>query len=127
MGLQLTLEKEKNQMYHTFTDAYWAIKEIRYTTELLYGRLICYPSRDASHKQGEKVESSLNVGGSYFPIVESSLYQWEFSSNIADIFPTGIPLSEDEQKTAIYNWIKSYTGLPFVDVLENNTATQTAE
>ena len=28
MGLKLTLEKEKNYLYHTFENAYWAIKEI---------------------------------------------------------------------------------------------------
>lgn len=122
MGLQLTLDKTQNQMYHTFTDAYWAIKEIRYTTELLYGKLICYPSREASKKQGEKVTGALVVGGPYLPIVDCGLYQWEFSANIADVFPNGIPLSENEQKTTIYNWIKTYTGITdWVDVLEDET------
>lgn len=62
MGLKLTLEKEKNHLYHTFEDAYWAIKEIRYTTNELYGKLTCYPSREASHKQGQSVEGHFNVG-----------------------------------------------------------------
>ena len=118
MGLQLTLEKDKNQLYYTFTDAYWAIKEIRYTTEYLYSKLICYPSREASHQQGEKVSSALSIGGAYLPIIECALYQWEFAFKIADVFPNGIPLPEDEQKTTIYNWIKAYTGLNFIDVLE---------
>ena len=119
MGLKLTLEKEKNQMYYDFENAYWAIDEINYTTELLYGKLICYPSREARKKQGEKVNSSLSVGGSYFPTVECLLYEWEFATKISSVFPNGIPLSVDEQKTAIYNWVKTYTGLPFVDVLES--------
>lgn len=119
MGLQLTLEKEKNQMYHTFENAYWAIKQIRYTTEDLTARLICYPSREASHQQGTKVAGSIGVGGSYMPIVDSALYQWEFTAKIATVFPSGIPLSEDDQKTAIYVWIKAYTGLNFEDVLED--------
>ena len=118
MGLKLTLKKEKNHLYHTFEDAYWAIKEIQYTTSELYGKLICYPSREASHKQGQKVEGRLTVGGPYFPIIESRLYFWEFIAPISTVFPNGIPLSEDEQKTAIYNWVKSTTGLPFEDVLE---------
>ena len=118
MGLKLTLEKEKNHLYHTFEDAYWAIKEIGYTTSELYGKLICYPSREASHKQGQRAEGQLNVGGSYFPIIEANLYHWEFLAPISTVFPNGIPLSEDEQKTAIYKWVKSYTELPFTDVLE---------
>lgn len=119
MGLQLTLEKEKNQMYHTFEDAYWAVKEIRYTTEDMYAKLLCYPSRESSHVQGIVVSSSLTVGGSYLPIVDSALYQWEFTAPISEVFPDGIPLSQNEQKTAIYEWVKSYTGLPFEDVLED--------
>ena len=122
MGLKLTLEKEKNHLYHTFEDAYWAIKEIKYTTSELYGKLICYPSREASHKQGQSVEGRLSVGGPYFPIIEPRLYHWEFLAPISTVFPSGIPLSEDEQKTAIYNWIKSYTRLPFTDVLEEQEA-----
>lgn len=118
MGLKLTLEKEKNHLYHTFEDAYWAIKEIKYTTSKLYGKLICYPSREASHKQGQSVEGRLSVGGPYFPVIEPRLYCWEFLAPISTVFPNGIPLSEDEQKTAIYNWVKSATGLPFEDVLE---------
>ena len=118
MGLKLTLEKENNQLYHTFVDAYWAVKEIRYTTEDMYAKLICYPSRESSHKQGEVVSSSLPVGGSYLPIVDSALYQWEFTAKIAEVFPDGIPLDEDEQKTAIYEWVKAYTGMAFEDVME---------
>ena len=119
MGLQLTLEKDKNQMYHTFEDVYWAVKEIRYTTEDMYAKLLCYPSRESSHVQGSVVSSSLPVGGPYLPIVDSALYQWEFTEKISEVFPDGIPLSENEQKTAIYEWVKVYTGLPFEDVLED--------
>ena len=121
MGLQLTLEKEKNALYYDFIDAYWSIKEIKYTTSDLYGRLICYPTREASHKIGQSVTEYLSVGGSCLPIIEPKLYCWEFTAHISTIFPSGIPLSENEQKTAIYNWIKSYTRLPFEDVLEENT------
>lgn len=39
-------------------------------------------------------------------------------ARIKDIFPDGIPLDADKQKTAIYNWVKVYTGLPFEDVFE---------
>lgn len=118
MGLQLTLEKEFNQLCHTFDNAYWVVKEIRYTTEDMYAKLLCYPSRESSHKQGEVVSSSLGIGGSYLPIIDSALYHWEFTAKIADIFPSGIPLSENEQKTAIYKWVKAYTNLNFTDVLE---------
>ncbi len=120
MGLQLTLEKENNQLYHTFEDAYWAVKEIRYTTEDMYAKLLCYPSRESSHRQGKIVSSTLPVGGPYLPIVDSALYQWEFTAKIVEVFPEGIPLSENEQKTAIYEWVKVYTGLEFEDILEED-------
>lgn len=118
MGLQLTLDKEKNQFYYTFVDAYWCVKEIAYSTEDMYARLVCYPNRESSHKQGTVVPSALSVGGSYLPVVDSAIYHWQFTAKIVDVFPNGIPLNENEQKTAIYNWVKAYTGIPFEDVLE---------
>jgi len=39
--------------------------------------------------------------------------------DLTNIFPDGsIPAGKDAQYTAIYNWIKEYTELPFEDVLE---------
>lgn len=128
MGLQLTLAKENNRLYHDFTGAYWSADDITYTTSVVRFTLHCYPSREAKYKHNNNMPAStLPIGSASPNIYFTILYSWETYVMITDIFPTGIPLSEDEQKTAIYNWIKSYTGLPFVDVLENNTETQTAE
>lgn len=119
MGLKLTLGKENNRLYHTFTDAYWAIDGLNYTTTVIRFTLNCYPSREAKYKHNSQMsESMLSIGSASPLIYFTILYSWDTYVNITDIFPSGIPLSEDEQKTAIYNWIKSYTGLPFEDVLE---------
>lgn len=121
MGFKLTLEKENNRLYHTFTDAYWSIDGLNYTTSVIRFTLNCYPSRESKYKHNSQMsESTLSIGSASPLIYFTILYSWDTYVNISTIFPTGIPLSEDEQKTAIYNWIKSYTGLPFEDVLEEN-------
>ena len=122
MGLQLTLSKEHNQMYSDFIDAYWAIDNLLYTTDQIDFSLFAYPSRDAKLKNHSQLEDpSIGIGG---PIgggmVNCALYQWHVTMAITNIFPDGvIPAGRDAQYTAIYNWIKESTGLPFVDVLEN--------
>lgn len=119
MGLQLTLKKKDNSIYADFEDAYWSIENIQYTTTYGYADLYCYPSREAKYKKGEEIKDfTISVGGGMSPVYEPRLYHWAFTFPIADVFSVGIPLSEDEQKTAIYNWVKAYTGLPFVDVME---------
>ena len=119
MGLQLTLTKENNRLYFDFVDAYWSVDDINYTTQTVSFRLRCYPSREAKYKHLSQMEtSSLPIGSASPLIYDTALYLWETYAMITDIFPSGIPLSENEQKTAIYNWVKSYTSLPFVDVLE---------
>lgn len=40
--------------------------------------------------------------------MDAVLYNWKFMARIRDIFPEGIPLDADKQKTAIYNWVKVY-------------------
>ena len=123
MGLKLTLEKEHNHLYTDFIDAYWAIDNVGYTTEQVVFTLYAYPSRDAKlmHKQALE-HPSIGYGS---PIgagsVNSIIYLWNVQMALTNIFPSGtIPAGRDAQYTAIYNWIKSYTGLPFEDVLEND-------
>lgn len=119
MGLKLTLPKEKNELYTDFPDAYWCVRNIAYSTDEVGGELLCYPSRDASQKQGQRMEDPyLQIGGPHNDYVDAVLYNWQFMARIRDIFPYGIPLDADQQKTAIYNWVKNYTGLPFEDVFE---------
>lgn len=119
MGLMMTLPKEKNGLYTGFPDAYWCVRNITYSTDEVGGELLCYPSREASQMQGQRLETPyMQVGGPYNDYVNAVLYNWQFMARIRDIFPDGIPLDADQQKTAIYNWVKAYTGLPFQDVFE---------
>lgn len=119
MGLQLTLEKANNRQYTDYVDAYWSVDDIAYTTQTVSFRLQCYPSREAKYKNlNQMPTSTLPIGSASPDIYDTVLYLWETYAMITDIFPNGIPLDENEQKTAIYNWVKNFTGLPFVDVLE---------
>ena len=119
MGLKLTLTKENNRLYHDFVDAYWSVDGITYSTKTVSFVLNCYPSREAKYKHNGAMETStLPIGSASPNVFFTVLYSWETYAMITDIFPDGIPLSEDEQKTAIYEWVKSYTGLGFEDVME---------
>ena len=122
MALSLDLKKEDNHMYIDFKDAYWVIKEIAYNTELASFRLVCYPNRESSKMYLTEPASTFRYGGMTQPTYEPSLREWDGIAKIEEIFPSGIPLGSNAQKTAIYNWIKSYTGLPFEDVFEEDQA-----
>lgn len=118
MGLQMTLAKDKNSLHHDFIDAYWCIENISYTTAICDFDLRAYPSRDAKLAYGTMHGNpSVGFGGSD-PFVNSVLYRWNGQFSTRDLFPNGIPLDEDTQKTVLYNFVKRYTGLPFVDVFE---------
>lgn len=119
MGLKLTLDIENSYMAVTFADAYWKVENIRYSTSEVGAELFCYPSREASKKNLEPMPNpTLPIGAPVRNVYEPRLYRWNMLANITDVFPSGIPLDEDEQITAIYNYIKDYTGLPFEDVFE---------
>lgn len=119
MGLLLTLAKENNRQYFDYVDAYWSVDDIVYTTQIISFRLNCYPSREAKYKNlNQMPESTLPIGSASPEVYDTVMYSWETYAMITDIFPQGIPLSEDEQKTAVYNWVKLHTGLPFEDVFE---------
>ena len=122
MALSLDLKKEDNHMYIDFKDAYWVIREIAYNTELASFRLVCYPNRESSKMYLAEPASTFGYGGMTQPTYEPSLREWDGIAKIEEIFPDGIPLGSNAQKTAIYNWIKSYTGLPFEDVFEEDQA-----
>ena len=120
MGLKLTLNVQDSYVGTQFIDAYWKIDDLRYSTTDAWAHLVCYPTREASKLNNAPMpEPSLSIGapvrGNYY----TELYQWNAVAKIADVFPNGIPLDENEQKTAMYNWIKEYTHLPFEDVFEN--------
>ena len=120
MGLLLELAKEKNTMYFDFENAYWSIEDLIYSTTNFAFSLSAYPSRESKLMNNSVLEdNSIGFGSSGSNVINSLLYIWKVQLSIVDVFPTGIPLSSDEQKTAIYEWIKSYTKLDFEDVLED--------
>ena len=119
MALQLTLPKECNNLYYEFEDAYWYISELGYDTQNCYFMLVAYPNREVRLIDGQLLPSNpLPIGGLTSNAVKGDLYRWRGIFPIADIFPTGIPLDVNQQKTAVYNFIKAYTKLPFEDVYE---------
>lgn len=119
MGLKLTLSKENNRLYYDFIDAYWSVDGINYSTKTVSFTLNCYPSREAKYKHNASMDTpTLPIGSASPEVFYTILYSWETYAMITDIFPEGIPLSEDEQKSGIYEWVKRYTGLEFEDVLE---------
>lgn len=121
MALKMTLEAKYNHMGIDFIDAYWKITSISYDIEAVYFKLQAYPNREASKKSGDFIEERLPIGGAEFSTFEPRLYSWGGATYIQDVFPNGIPLDPNQQKTAIYNWIKGYTELPFEDVFEEES------
>lgn len=130
MGLKMTLNKENNRLFTDFVDAYWSVDEIRYTTTEMGFVLRCYPSREAKYKNLVPMEhpfivitlengETTSIGGIGNPVFDTELYRWECQLAIAEVFPDGIPVSADDQKTAIYEWVKAYSQFPFEDVFEN--------
>jgi len=120
MGLELALKKNQNHFYVDFNNAYWYLKDIQYGTELGIFTLAAYPNQEAKSKFMTEVEIKSNGYGSCtYPVVNNEIYSWTSEFRIRDVFPNGIPLNVNEQKTALYNFIKSYTQLPWKDVLES--------
>lgn len=124
MGLLLTLPKEKNALYYDFEDAYWAIDNVFYSCDRIDFFLHAYPSRESKKKNYSILENpsfgygSANGAGS----VSSDLYTWHVTMSLTKVFKDGsIPAGKDAQYTAIYNWIKWYTELPWKDVFEEDT------
>lgn len=123
MGLKLTLPQTDNYLYKEFVDAYWSVDGIEFVpingeTHVKFN-LNTYPSRDSKMKTGQEVENTgIPYGSSYRSTYTPILHQWNGMFKASLIFPNGIPLSEAEQKQALYSFVKEYTGLPFDDVFE---------
>lgn len=120
MGLQMTLTRDNNSLYCDFTGAYWAIDEVAHDIEKVWFRLVAYPSREAKFANRTlPVNPNLGYGRPVRGMVECELYYMPMNAPVADVFTDGvIPAGRNAQYTAIYNWIKSYTQLPFEDVFE---------
>ena len=93
-------------------DAYWVVQDLRYETQsdglYVVFWLNCYPSRDSSKLTGQPVEG-LTIGRPMSAIYNGKLYEFLGLVRADVLFPNGIPISMDEQKTAIYDWIKETT------------------
>lgn len=125
MGLKLTVKKEDNLMYYTFVDAYWKIDEIIFSNEqgntYVSYHLNAYPSREASKMHMAQIAYSgeIHVGGTPSVAYTTIIRHFEDAHYANEIFTNGtIPMTEAEQKDAIYAFIKRFTGLPFEDVFE---------
>ena len=115
MGLLMTLEKENNVLYHDFHDAYWAIEDLRFQNDegdsyTLFS-LRAYPSREAKLKKREIFNSTLSFGGAESNVYSTVLYSWDGVLKTELVFPEGIPISEQEQKDAMYPFVISYLNL----------------
>lgn len=120
MGLQLRLPKESNNLYFDFDNAYWYLTELGYDTDNCYFCLTAFPTREIRLAQGTLLpENPLPIGGVASNCVKADIYRWRGIFPTADIFPNGIPLDSNVQKTYVYNFIKAYTGLPWADVFEH--------
>lgn len=49
---------------------------------------------------------AIGVGDATPPIYDTQLYHFEGVVEISDVFPKGIPLDVNSQKSAIYSYIK---------------------
>lgn len=125
MGLKLAIAKQDNVLYTDFIDAYWKIDSIMFTNmggeSYVTFSLDAYPSRESSKKTLEPISYSgtIPVGGAAGIAYGPRLWHWEASFKTSEVFPSGIPMTESAQKDVLYQLVKSYTGLPFSDVLED--------
>ena len=121
MGLKLTLPNTANGLGYDFIDAYWVIEDLRYEMKdnelFCIFWLNCYPTRESSKLTGQTV-GNIGIGRPKDIIYNGKLYEWIGLEKVSVIFPAGIPVDSDTQKTTIYNYIKETVPLPFEDVFE---------
>lgn len=123
MALSLTLEAKENVLYKKFDNAYWCVENIAFGSadNIMYVNfeLNTYPSRDAKYKNLQPLEpSELPIGGAIGIAYSPLIHTWQATFKVSDVFKSGIPLEESEQKRILYYFVKEYTKLPFEDVLE---------
>lgn len=125
MGLKLTLPKTDNAIGIDFVDAYWSIEDITFMPNSIEQKmyvsfkLVTFPSRECKYLNGTDVPNTvIPYGTSDSPKYRTTLHVWSELMPASDVFPSGIPLSTDEQKAVLYEFVKTYTGLPFEDVFE---------
>lgn len=117
MGLKLSITKDKNHLHYDFPEAYWKVDEFSISNGYVGGVLVAYPNKESRDNCNTDV-GQIQIGGPVQHTVDPKIYEWVFSVGLSQVFGSSIPVDVDDQKTAIYNWIKGYTGLPFEDVFE---------
>ena len=132
MGFKAPLMKNNNRMGLDFPEAYWSIDNVRYSNaegvSFVAFDLNAYPSREAKKMMGQPIGSPYMYGTSDGIAVNSIIYSWFGQFMTSDIFPSGIPLTEKEQKNALYPKVKDYCNdsIPFEDVLEEGNLPEEA-
>lgn len=124
MGLLMNLPKQDNVLYIDFNNAYWSIDSIIFSNgsdgiNYCTFTFNAYGSREAKLMNLTPIELTLQFGGPIGIAYTPKLHQWEGSFKSTDLFPTGIPVNESDQKDVLYMFIKSYLNLTdYTDVLE---------
>ena len=76
MGLKLTIPKESNSFYVDFIDAYWYIRDIRYSMDTCVFELDAHPSREAKNLDLTEL-TPFGIGGSQHGTrYNSILHSW---------------------------------------------------
>lgn len=122
MAIRMLLRKEDNILYTDFM-AYWAIENIVFSNQ--NGQSItdftfkAYPNRESKHHTGMPINKTLDWGSPVGLAYQGCLYESYCAFPTLDIFPNGIPVSEVEQKSVLYQYLKEYLNLKDCeDVLE---------
>lgn len=125
MGLKMTISAQDNHMSYAFEDAYWKIEDIVFSNRdgvsFVAFSLKAYPSRKASKNILKPIQrtEAMQYGGPYIGAYSPCLWTWQALFKAEEVFPSGVPITESAQKDVLYQLVKTYTGLPFVDVLED--------
>lgn len=123
MGIEMKLAKEDNVLYTDFNNAYWCIDDIAFLNSngksYVRFNFNAYPSREASKMALNTVTPTLDFGGPIGVAYSPLLHTWEATFETEILFPTGIPITEKEQKDRLYVFIKEHLGLTgYTDVIE---------
>lgn len=125
MGLKMTISAQDNHMSYEFKDAYWKIEDIVFSNKegasFVGFSLKAYPSREASKAVLKPIRrtEAIQEGGPYMGAYSPCLWTWQTLFRATEAFPNGIPVTESAQKDVLYQLVKTYTGLPFEDVIED--------
>jgi len=116
MAIQMKLGKDNNHIGIDFNDAYWVIENVGFKIEnnsILFGfKFNAYANEETCHKTQNLTEVTLLGFGSPINAIHNSiLYTFIGLYEASYIFPTGIPVTKDEQLVILYTFIKKELNL----------------